>query len=107
MIDTKARELRLEDIAVVKEFPDVFPDELPRMPPNREVEFSIDLVPGTSRISMAPYRMTPAELKEFKFNCKSWWRNGLLDLVCPCGELQSCLLRKMMGLLDSASTTDS
>ena len=44
VIDIEARELRLEDIPVVQEFP----DELPRMPPNREVEFSIDLVPGSS-----------------------------------------------------------
>ena len=66
MIDTEARELRLEDIAVVKEFPNVFPDELPRMPPNREAEFSIDLVLGTSPISMAPYKIAPAELKELK-----------------------------------------
>ncbi|KAH9751668.1 Endonuclease [Citrus sinensis] len=66
VIDTEARELRLEDIAVVKEFPNVFPDELPRMPPNREAEFSIDLVSKTSPISMAPYRMAPVELKELK-----------------------------------------
>ena len=56
----------MEDIAVVKEFPYVFPDELPGMPPNREVEFSIDLVLGTSLISMALYRMALAELKELK-----------------------------------------
>ena len=66
MIDTEARELRLEDIAVVKEFPNVFLDEFPTMPPNSEVEFSIDLVPGTFAIFMAPYRMALAELKELK-----------------------------------------
>ncbi|KAH9751681.1 Endonuclease [Citrus sinensis] len=66
MIDTEARELRLEDIVVVKEFPNVFPDELPMMPPNREAEFSINLVSETSPISMAPYRMAPVELKELK-----------------------------------------
>lgn len=60
MIDTKAQELRLEDIAVVQEFPDVFPNNLPGMPPNMEVEFSIDLVPGIAPISLAPYRMASA-----------------------------------------------
>jgi len=51
---------------VVHEFEDVFPDEVPGLPPNREVEFSIDLVPGTGPVSMAPYRMAPAELVELK-----------------------------------------
>ncbi|GKV42223.1 hypothetical protein SLEP1_g49655 [Rubroshorea leprosula] len=58
--------LRLEDIPVVCEFPDVFPKDLPGLPPNREIEFAIDLVPDTRPISKAPYRMAPAELKELK-----------------------------------------
>ena len=66
VIVTGVQELRLEDILVVQEFSDVFPDELPGMPPHREIEFSIDLVPGTAPISIAPYRMAPAELKELK-----------------------------------------
>jgi len=53
-------------IPVVHEFEDVFPDEVPWLPPNREVEFSIDLLPGTCPVSMAPYRMSPAELVELK-----------------------------------------
>uniref|UniRef100_A0A2N9I7U4 RNA-directed DNA polymerase n=1 Tax=Fagus sylvatica TaxID=28930 RepID=A0A2N9I7U4_FAGSY len=62
----KRRNWRIEDIPVVREFPDVFPEDLPGLPPDREVEFSIDLVPGTAPISKAPYRMAPAELKELK-----------------------------------------
>jgi len=53
-------------IPVVHEFADVFPDEVPGLPPNREVEFSIDLVPGTAPVSMAPYCMALAELVELK-----------------------------------------
>ena len=53
-------------ILVVHEFKDVFLDEVPRLPPNREVEFSIDLVPGTGPVSMAPYRMASTELVELK-----------------------------------------
>jgi len=49
----------LEDIPMVREFPDVFPDEIPGMPPLREVEFCIKLTPGATAISMAPYRMAP------------------------------------------------
>jgi hypothetical protein len=58
--------LKTEDISVVKEFPDVFSEDLPGLPPEREVEFTIDLVPRTGPISKAPYRMAPAELKELK-----------------------------------------
>ena len=53
-------------ILVVHEFEDVFPDEVLGLPPKREVEFSIDLVLGTGPVSMAPYRMTLAELVELK-----------------------------------------
>ena len=44
----------------------VFPEDLPRLPPDREVEFSIDLIPEIARVSKAPYRLAPAELKELK-----------------------------------------
>ncbi|XP_021747126.1 uncharacterized protein LOC110712976 [Chenopodium quinoa] len=55
-----------EGIPVIEEFQNVFPDEIPSMPPVRDVEFTIDLVPGTGPISKAPYRMAPAELMELK-----------------------------------------
>ena len=60
------KEERTSVIPIVHEFEDVFSDEVPRLPSHREVEFSIDLVPGTSPISMAPYRMAPVELVELK-----------------------------------------
>jgi hypothetical protein len=53
-------------IRVVRDFPNVFPEELPKMPPDREVEFVIDLLPGTAPISKRPYRMLIEELKELK-----------------------------------------
>jgi hypothetical protein len=55
-----------DNICVVRDFPDVFPEELPGRPPDREVEFVIDLLPGTSPISKCPYRMSIKELKELK-----------------------------------------
>ncbi|XP_024964033.1 uncharacterized protein LOC112504339 [Cynara cardunculus var. scolymus] len=58
--------LKLEDIPIVNQFQDVFPDELPGVPPEREIEFTIDLVPGAAPISKAPYRMAPTEMKELK-----------------------------------------
>jgi len=56
----------LEGVPVVNEYPDVFPDELPGMPSDRDIEFSIDLVPGTSPIAKRPYRMTAPELAKLK-----------------------------------------
>jgi hypothetical protein len=56
----------IEDILVVYEFLDIFPDEFPRLPPDREVEFKIELIPGTAPISRRPYRMPPNELAELK-----------------------------------------
>ncbi|XP_057432279.1 uncharacterized protein LOC130725034, partial [Lotus japonicus] len=54
----------VRNILVVQEYVDVFPEDVPGLPPVRETEFSIDIVPGTGPISMAPYRMAPAELVE-------------------------------------------
>ncbi|XP_075515397.1 uncharacterized protein LOC142550040 [Primulina tabacum] len=59
-------EMKLKDIPIVREFPDVFPEELSGTVPDREIEFEINLVPGAAPISKAPYRMAPAELKELK-----------------------------------------
>ncbi|EOY08454.1 DNA/RNA polymerases superfamily protein [Theobroma cacao] len=64
--DSQAKIGDVTQVSVVKEFMDVFPDELPGLPPEREVEFCIDLIPDTRPISIPPYRMAPAELKELK-----------------------------------------
>ncbi|GKV13390.1 hypothetical protein SLEP1_g24400 [Rubroshorea leprosula] len=66
VIDASSVTLRLKDIPVVCEFPDVSPEDLPGLPPDKKIEFAIDLVPGTRPISKAPYRMAPTELKELK-----------------------------------------
>jgi len=54
------------DLPVVQEFQEVFPDDITELPPERDIEFAIDLVPGTSPISIAPYRMSASELGELK-----------------------------------------
>ncbi|KAA3466714.1 vacuolar protein sorting-associated protein 35B-like [Gossypium australe] len=66
VIDNKVTEKKIESVPIVSEYPDVFPEELPGLPPVREVEFGIELVPGTTPISISPYRMAPTELKELK-----------------------------------------
>ena len=62
----------LEEVLVVNEYPDVFPEELPGMPPDRDIEFVIDLVPGTAPIAKRPCRMAASELAELK-KCKDRW----------------------------------
>nr|GEW38189.1 putative reverse transcriptase domain-containing protein [Tanacetum cinerariifolium] len=57
-------EKRLEDIPIVKEFPDIFPEDLPGLPPVRQVEFQIDLIPRTTHVARAPYRLAPSEMQE-------------------------------------------
>ena len=66
VVDPTMVEPKSDDIPVVCKFPEVFPQELPGLPPDREVEFVIELVPGTEPISKAPYRMSLSELKELK-----------------------------------------
>ena len=51
----------VKNVPVVCEFPDVFPEELPGLPPEREIEFCIDVVPGANSTSVPPYRMTPTK----------------------------------------------
>ncbi|GJX03361.1 putative reverse transcriptase domain-containing protein [Tanacetum coccineum] len=60
----KPDEKRLEDIPVVREFPEVFPEDLPGLPPVRQVEFQIDLIPGAAPVARAPYRLAPSEMQE-------------------------------------------
>jgi hypothetical protein len=85
-------ELPLKKIPVVCEYADVFPDELLGMPPDRDIEFAIELQPGTTPISKRPYRMPPAELVELKkqrtrivrqgFHPPKYFALGMSSLVC-------------------------
>ncbi|XP_071693537.1 uncharacterized protein [Rutidosis leptorrhynchoides] len=62
--EVKPDERRIEDEPVVKDLHEVFPDEIPGLPPQRQVEFQIDLIPGAAPIAKAPCRLAPSEMKE-------------------------------------------
>nr|GEY79467.1 putative reverse transcriptase domain-containing protein [Tanacetum cinerariifolium] len=62
--EDKSKEKRLEDVPIVQDFPEVFPEDLPGIPPTHQVEFQIDLVPSVTLVARAPYRLAPSEMKE-------------------------------------------
>nr|GEZ70341.1 putative reverse transcriptase domain-containing protein [Tanacetum cinerariifolium] len=63
-VEDKSEKKRLEDVPIVRDFPEVFPEDLPGLPPTQTVEFQIDLVPGAALVARAPYRLAPSEMKE-------------------------------------------
>ncbi|KAB2607777.1 S ribonuclease [Pyrus ussuriensis x Pyrus communis] len=70
---------RVEDVRVVRHFPDVFPEDLPGLPPDRDMEFTIELLPGTNPISLTPYRMAPVELRELKVQLQELVDKGFIQ----------------------------
>jgi hypothetical protein len=83
---TKNKELKIEDHPVLWEFKDVFPEEVPRLPPKRDLDFSIDLVPGVVPTSKVPYKMSTPELVELKVKLKEMMDKGYIrPSVSPWG----------------------
>ncbi|KAF5465159.1 hypothetical protein F2P56_015188 [Juglans regia] len=79
VVSTPSEKKSLADIPVVGEFLDVFVDELPGLPPVRDIEFLIDLEPGAAPVHKAPYRMAPAELKELKTQLQELVDKGFIQ----------------------------
>ncbi|GJW73258.1 putative reverse transcriptase domain-containing protein [Tanacetum coccineum] len=71
--EDKSEEKRLEDVPIVRDFPEVFPEDLSGLPPTRQVEFQIDLIPGAAPVARAPYRLAPSEMKEFLVFQEEGW----------------------------------
>ena len=63
-METKPDEKQLDEIPVVREYPEVFPKDLPGLPPVNQIEFQIDLIPGEAPIAQAPYRLALSKMKE-------------------------------------------
>ncbi|WMV24317.1 hypothetical protein MTR67_017702 [Solanum verrucosum] len=101
--DVESEALTLESVPIVKEFLEVFPNDLPGVPPKREIDFGIDLLPNTQPIFIPPYRMAPMELKELKEQLKdlldkSFIRPNISPLGAPVlfvkkkyGSLRMCI----------------
>ncbi|GJT51556.1 putative reverse transcriptase domain-containing protein [Tanacetum coccineum] len=77
-IEDKSEKKRLEDVSIVQDFPEVFPEDLPGLPPTRQVEFQIDLVPGAAPVARAPYRLAPSEMKELSEQLKELSDKGFI-----------------------------
>nr|GFA88168.1 putative reverse transcriptase domain-containing protein [Tanacetum cinerariifolium] len=77
-VEDKSEKKRLKDVPIVQEFPDVFPEDFPGLPPTRQVEFQIDLVPGAALVARAPYRLAPSEMKELAEQLKELSDKGFI-----------------------------
>ena len=86
VIDTVKARPSVSDIPTISDFSEVFPKELSRLPPQREIEFAINVVPGATLASITPYRMAPLELKEFKLLLQELLEKGFIrPSVSPWG----------------------
>jgi len=102
-IDTQLKEEKAENISVVCEFEDIFPEGLPGLPPSREIDFGIELISNAQLISKTPYRMAPTKLKELKLQLDellqmgitrpsvSSWGAPVLSIKKKAGTLRLCI----------------
>ncbi|GJT31827.1 hypothetical protein Tco_0922246 [Tanacetum coccineum] len=114
----KSKKKQLEDVPIVKNFPEVFPEDLPGLPPTRQVEFHIDLVPGAAPVARAPYRLAPSEMKEladqlqelsdkgFIRPSSSPWGAPVLFVKKKDGSLRMCIDYQEVGDLSLESMED-
>ncbi|GJR61879.1 hypothetical protein Tco_1504041 [Tanacetum coccineum] len=77
-IEDMSEKKRLEDVPIVQDFPKVFPEDLTGLPPIRQVEFQIDLIPGAAPVARAPYRLAPSKMKEFLEQLKELSDKGFI-----------------------------
>ncbi|GJY30490.1 putative reverse transcriptase domain-containing protein, partial [Tanacetum coccineum] len=76
--EDKSKDKRLEDVPIVRDFPDVFPEDLSGLPLTRQVEFQINLIPGAAPVARAPYRLAPSKMKELSEQLKELYDKGFI-----------------------------
>ncbi|GKE91091.1 putative reverse transcriptase domain-containing protein, partial [Tanacetum coccineum] len=101
----KSKEKRLEDVPTIRDFPKVFPEDLPSLPPIRQVEFQVNLVLGTAPVARAPYRLAPLEMEELSAQLQELSDKGFIRPSSSPWELRFCFLKRKMALFGCVSTT--
>ena len=99
VVDTRKEVLKLDDIPIMREYPDFFPKDLPRILVDREIEFSIDVLPRISPISKAPYRMAPTELKKLKEQLQELLNKGFIKPSASPWGAPVLFVKKMDGTM--------
>ncbi|GJX09247.1 putative reverse transcriptase domain-containing protein [Tanacetum coccineum] len=79
--EDKSKEKRLEDVPIIRDFPDVFPEDFPGLPPTQQVEFKIDLIPSVTLVAREPYRLAPSEMKELNKKEHEEHLKAILELL--------------------------
>ncbi|KAI3814190.1 hypothetical protein L1987_18938 [Smallanthus sonchifolius] len=88
VINDRMKTKALKNVPVVCNFPEVFPEDLPGLPPDREIEFQIDLLPGAEPVAKAPYRLAPSKMKELMSQLQELTEKGFIRLsISPWGAL--------------------
>nr|GFC02213.1 putative reverse transcriptase domain-containing protein [Tanacetum cinerariifolium] len=96
---------RLEYLPVVQEFPEVFPKDLPGIPPTRQVEFQINLIPGAAPVAQAPYRLAPSEMKELAEQLQELTNKCFIRPSSSPWGVPVMFLKRKIGLSGCASIT--
>ncbi|KAJ9561582.1 hypothetical protein OSB04_006742 [Centaurea solstitialis] len=99
VVGKKPETKKLEDILVVRNYPEVFPDELPGLPPTKQIEFRIDLIPGAAHVAKAPYRLAPAEMQELSSQIQGVLDKGFIQPSSSPWRAPVLFVKKKDGLL--------
>nr|GEU51407.1 hypothetical protein [Tanacetum cinerariifolium] len=91
----KSKGKRLENVSIVRDFSEVFPEDLPGIPPTRQVELQIDLVPGAAPVAWVPYRLAPSEMKKLAEQLQELSDKGFIRPGSSPWEPKSCLSRRL------------
>nr|GEY55868.1 putative reverse transcriptase domain-containing protein [Tanacetum cinerariifolium] len=95
MTKKKSKEKRLKDVPIIRDFPEVFPEDFPGLPPPRQVEFRIDLVPGAAPLARALYRLIPFEMRELSVQLQELLEKGFIHpSLSPWGALVLFMKKK-------------